>query len=207
MPVETDTDERIGPKLSLADVSLPPAVGERFATLYGGAPPDTAADWVAAMRTAVERERDRAPTVEDLCTTPDGDHEFAGAATTQSYICVLDPLVYPFLTGEPGTVRSETPVRGETVTFDVGAEGFDVSHDEAVVSVGVSDHVDAVDEVTLDTVYRQVCGYIQTFEDEQEYEAWAVDVAAATTPLSAAEGVAVARELAAALFDGGQSQS
>lgn len=200
MSSESIDSASIGPKTSLSEITFPQAVSERFGTLYGTEGPETAAEWVAEMREAVEREHGREPTVEDLCTADDGDHTFVGEDTEQSYICVLDPLVYPFLTGESGTVRSTTPVEGTTVTFEVTADGIDVSHDDAVVSIGVSDHVAHVEEVSLDVVYRQVCGYVQTFEDETEYEQWAADADAATTALSAAEGLAVTRGLAETLF-------
>jgi hypothetical protein len=201
MTAESDESASIGPKLSLDEVELPPAVGERLATLYRREhAPDTAAEWVALIREAVADLEGREPTLADLCTAPDGDHAFEGGGERQSYVCVLDPVAYAFVTGTPGTVRSETPVRGETVRFEIGEDGLDVSHDDAVVSIGVSDYVDDVGEPTLETTYRQVCGYIQTFADETAYEAWAADVEAATTALSAREGVAVGRELATALF-------
>jgi hypothetical protein len=209
--------DSIGPGLSLATLDLPATVGERFSELYGtDDPPADGAEWVAQMRTTIADARGRQPTVEDLCTTPDGDHAFvpadeagdsaatAAGGAEETYLCVLDPLAYSFLTGETGTVRSTTPVRGETVTFDIGADDLAVSHDEAVVSLGVSDHLDGVDvdSAPVETVYRQVCGYIQTFADRAEYEQWAAEADAVTMALSAEEGVAVARELARTLFTG-----
>jgi len=203
MWTRVDDNDSIGPTISLASVTLPPALGKGFAQLYGAEErPETAAEWVADMRATVQRVYDRTPTVDDLCTVDDGDHAFVGPGGTQTYICVLDPLAYPFLTGETGTVRSETPVRGTEVTFEVDTDGVTVSHDEAIISIGVSDDVEADDDRPIETVYQQVCGYIQTFEDEAEYEAWAADVDATTTALPAREGVALAQQLAGALFDG-----
>ena len=205
MTTETVEYDNIGPELSLSDVAFPSELGERFQTLYGTEkPPADGAAWVEQMREAITAVRDRQPTVDDLCTVADGEHVFtpAGGGDEQRYICVLDPLAYPFLTGETGTVRSTTPVREATVAFEITADGVDVSHDEAVVSLGVSDHVEEFEDAPVETVYRQVCGYIQTFEDREEYETWAADVDAATVPLSAAEGVAVAREIAVSLFTG-----
>lgn len=207
MSTEKVDSESIGQKLSLADVAFPQAVGEQFAKLYGAAdPPENAAEWADAMRAVIEDVRDREPTVDDLCTAADGEHSFESTESpesSQSYICVLDPLIYPFITGTSGTVRSTTPVNGTTVEFEIREDGFDVSHEQAVVSIGVSESVKRVDEVAVETVYQEVCGYIQTFESEAEYDTWAADVDAATTPLSAAEGVAVSRELANVLFDAG----
>lgn len=205
MSAEIDESESIGPELTLSDVAFPDELGERFQTLYGtDDPPADGAEWVEQMRRTIAAARDRQPAVDDLCTTPDGEHVFVGE-DTQRYICVLDPLAYPFLTGETGTVRSTTPVRGATVEFEITADGVEVSHDGAVVSLGVSDRVDEFEDAPVETVYRQVCGYIQTFEDRAEYENWAADVDAATTPLTAREGVAVAREIALSLFDAGES--
>ena len=207
--MSTETEERgsIGPTISLTSVTLPPAVGEGFAELYGADErPETAAEWVADMRATVQRVYDRTPTVDDLCTVDGGNHAFVGQSETQTYVCVLDPLAYPFLTGETGTVRSKTPVRGAEVTFEVDTGGVTLSHDEAIISVGVSDDVEADNERPIETVYREACGYIQTFEDEAEYEAWAADVDAATVALPAREGVALAQQLAGALFDGETSE-
>lgn len=202
MATETEDHNRIGPQTSLESVTLPDAVGDGFARLYGSDDAlATAADWVATMRAAIERERGRSPTVEDLCTTDDGDHAFVGSEGRQTYLCVLDPLVYPFLTGEPGTIESTTPVRGTEVTFEVTADDASVSHDTALVSIGVSKDADGISESPIETVYQEVCGYIQTFEDRAEYETWAEDVDAATTAVDATEGIGVARELAHALFD------
>lgn len=196
----------IGPQLTLADLDLPPELGERFRTLYGtDEPPANGAEWVDQMHQVITAERDRRPTVEDLCTVDDGDHIFVGDDAREAYICVLDPLAYPFLTGETGTVRSTTPVREETVEFELSEDDVTVSHDDAVVSLGISDHVAEFEDAPVEAVYRQVCGYIQTFEDREEYETWAADVDAVTIPLSAREGVAVAREIADALFADDQS--
>ena len=208
MTPETIDSDRIGPELSLEGVALPPAVGERIGQLFGtDERPRTVADWMTVTRATLGDSYDRQPTVEDLCTSDDGAHTFVddggedGDDTSQSYVCVLDPLAYPFLVDEPGTVRSETPVRENEVVFEVGRDGVTVTPGDAVVSVGVSDHVDAVETVTFETVYRQVCGYIHAFEDEAEYEQWAGEVEAATTSLPAEEGVALAREIAVTLFD------
>jgi len=214
MTPETIDPDRIGPELSLEGVALPPTVGERIGQLFGtDERPRTVADWMTVTRATLGDSYDRQPTVEDLCTSDDGAHTFVGESgdgagndsdgddASQSYVCVLDPLAYPFLVDEPGTVHSETPVRENEVVFEVGRDGVTVTPGDAVVSVGVSDHVDAIETVTFETVYRQVCGYIHAFEDEAEYEQWAGEVEAATTSLPAEEGVALAREIAVTLFD------
>ncbi|WP_436929309.1 organomercurial lyase [Halosimplex halobium] len=206
MWLDTGDFDGSGENRPAEDVSLPADVGEAFGRLYGTDPPATVGEWAETMRAVVEAERGRAPTVDDLCATDDGDHAFVGEGTEQAYLCVLDPLVYPFLTGERGTVRSTTPVRGAEVTVEVGDDGVAVSHEDAVVSVGVSTDPDRVDDGPVETVYREVCGYIQTFEDRAEYETWAAGVDAATTAVPAAEGAAVARELTETLFDADVSE-
>lgn len=193
--------ERIGPKLDLADVEFPPAVGEQLAVAYGvDRPIETGREWVEVTRESLADSVDRTPTVDDLCTSPDGVHTFEGDGTARSYVCVLDPLAYPFLTDTPGTVRSETPVRGETVEITVAGDGATVSHEDAVVSLGVSGDVDPADEVTPAVIYRQVCGYIHVFADGAEYEQWAADGDGVTMSVPATDGVAIARELASELF-------
>lgn len=186
---------------SAEDVPLPPAVGEGFGRLYGTDAPATVGEWVETMRAVIEDERGRAPTVDDLCAVDDGDHAFVGEETEQTYICVLDPLVYPYLTGERGTVRSTTPVREAEVTFEVDDDGVAVSHEDAVVSIGVSADPGEVGEAPVETVYREVCDYIQTFEDRAEYERWAERVDAETTAVPAATGIEITWELAETLFD------
>lgn len=193
----------VGPTVDLADVSLPPAVGEKLQALYGTAePPADAAEWIEATRAASTEALGREPTAEDLCRADDGAHRFepADGGDTQGYVCVLDPILYPFLVDEPGTIRSETQVREETVTVDVTHGGVEVSHPEAVVSIGVAEHVDAVDEVTPEVIYRQVCGYIHVFADREEYETWAAEVDAATTAVDVETGVGIAKAIGDALF-------
>jgi hypothetical protein len=201
MWLEAGDHDGIGENRSGEDVSLPADVGEAFGRLYGSDPPATVGEWVETMRAVIGDERGRAPTVDDLCATDDGDHVFVGEETEETYICVLDPLVYPYLTGEAGTVRSTTPVRAAEVTFEVGDDGVAVSHDDAVVSIGVSADPDRIDEAPVETVYREVCGYIQTFEDRAEYERWDEGVDAATTAVPAAVGVEIVCDLAETLFD------
>ena len=191
----------IGPRLQLRDVTLPGSVGEELARAYGSEQPiETGAAWVETMTDALADEVGRTPTADDLCTSPDGDHTFVGDSEEQSYICVLDPLIYPFLTDTPGTVRSETPVRGETVEVEIGETAATATHDDAVVSLGAAATGDPSDPVTFERVYRQVCGYVHIFADRAEYDQWAADVDAATTTVPVAEGIAVARELTTALF-------
>lgn len=196
-----DADE-LGYGLDLDDFDLPPDVAANLGTLFGSDPPETAGEWVDEMRAAKQARDGRLPTAEDLCTTDDGRHAFVGRNYRQEYVCVLDPLVVPFLRDEPGAVRSTTPLWEETVEIGVAADGIARSHSDAVVSIGVSDHVDADGDPTLERIYRQVCGYIHVFADGEEYEAWAEDVDAATTSVPVSTGISLAGTLAATLFEG-----
>lgn len=204
MADKTVASDSIGPQLALDDVELPSAVGDRLATAYGvDGTIEHGAEWVDAMQGSLADDVGRSPTPDDLCTSPDGRHSFTSddGTESQSYVCVLDPLIYPFLTDTPGTVRSETPEDGTTVEISVGTDGVAVSHADAVVSLGAADAIDTDAPVTFERVYQQVCGYIHVFADRAEYEQWAGDVDGETTAVPVSEGVAVARELAGELFD------
>lgn len=196
------TDGRFGPQIDLDDFRLPPHVGARLAALFGHETPITSgAEWVDEMRSTLETQQGRTPTEADLCHAEDGAHSVETGDDRLSFVCVLDPLIVPFLRDEPARIESVTPQDEERVVIDIDTDGMTVSPDSAVVSLGVSDHVDEETTPSLETVYRQVCGYIHVFATVDEYERWADDVDAATTSLPAETGVAVARELATALFD------
>jgi hypothetical protein len=202
MSTDTLDTDSIGPQLALDDVSLTPAMSERFATFFGIEDgPESAANWIDMTGEMITDIEDRDPGVDDLCTTDDGKHAFVGDDHYQEYVCVLDPIAYAFITDTPGTIRSETPRRGTEVEIEITPEAALPSHEDAVVSLGISDHVDHFDDVTPEAIYRQVCGYIHVFADESEYEAWDAAVEAATTPVSVETGVAGAREIAEVLFD------
>lgn len=193
----------IGPQLSLEDIAFPVDVGRAIAHAHGvESPVRTGSEWVATTKAALGEEVRETPTVDDLCTSADGRHTFRAhdGDHSQSYVCVLDPLVYPFLTDTPGTVRSVTPVRGETVKITIGEETTAASHDEAVVSLGAATGLDPDAKVSFERVYADVCGYVHVFADESEYEQWTQGTDGATTAVPVDEGVAISHELATALF-------
>ncbi|MFB6087930.1 MAG: organomercurial lyase [Haloarculaceae archaeon] len=195
--------ERIGPELTLSELRLPPHVGERLATLFDrDGRFETGAEWVAAIREASEATEGRPPTVDDLCTMPDGAHSVSleGDDETTSFVCVLDPLAVPFLEDRPGTVRSTTPEDGEDVTVEIATDDATATPSNAVVSLGVARDVDAETSVSHEGIYREVCPYIHVFASVDEYERWADGVDAATTSVPVDTGIALARELAGALF-------
>lgn len=193
--------DSIGPQVDLAGLDLPTEVGEGLATVYGvDGPIETGREWIEAARTAVTSARGREPTVEDLCTDPDGRHTFEGERS-QSYVCVLDPIIYAFVTNTPGTVRSETPVRETVVEIGIEPDEATVSHEDAVVSLGVASDLEEIEETTPELAYREVCEYVHVFADRDEYDRWAASVEAATFARPAREGVAVAGGLAKTLFE------
>lgn len=202
-PNATIDPAEVGPTVELSAIEFPADIGEGFQTLYGTDEPIPDAEaWIAATREGVEVVRGRAPTTDDLCASADGDHAFepADGGESQRYVCVIDPIAYPFIVDEPGTVRSTTQVREETITIDVTEDGVDVSHPDAVVSIGVADGVESVEDVTPEVVYRQVCGFIHVFADEAEYETWAAEADGATTSVPVERGIGLGKAIADALF-------
>lgn len=202
-PIDAD---RIGPTVDLESISIPDDVGRQMQTLYGAEePPTTAAEWAAQIGDAIEKTMDRTPTVADLCTTDHGDHAFEPAddadGERQEYVCTLDPIAYPYITETPGTITSTTAVRREQVTITIDDSGVEADQEDALVSIGISDDVDYVEAVGPETVYQQICEYIQTFEDDAEYEEWADSVDAATTSVPLATGIGIGGALATTLFE------
>jgi hypothetical protein len=194
----------IGPELTLDELRLPPHVGERLATLFDREGRfETGAEWVAAIRETSEATEGRPPTIDDLCTMSDGAHtvDLEGNDETTAFVCVLDPLAVPFLEDCPGTVRSRTPEDGTNVTIAVTGDAATVTPSNAVVSLGVSRHPDVERPISHEGIYQEVCPYIHVFASVDEYERWADGLDAATTSVPAETGVALARELATALFD------
>lgn len=195
---------RIGPTIDLDDLAIPADVGRGLATFYGTDEPILdAQEWVRANRESSRQTQGRLPTVEDLCASADGAHVFEARQDDerQAYVCVLDPLAYPVLTDTPGTVHSETPIHGTEITIEVEPAGVDVSHPDAVVSLGVSGHVTGEADASPEAIYRQVCGYIHVFANEDEYETWAADVEATTTSVPVERGIGLAMGLANGLFE------
>lgn len=197
-------DPEIAPPAEVRDVSLPPALGETLqGTFDADAPPETVGEWLTAMESALADSVDGAPSIDDLCTVEDGRHAFESVdGDVQRYVCVLDPLGYPFLTDTPGTVRSETPVREETLSVTVSEEGVETTHSEAVVSLGVSETADQVETVTPEVLYSEGCPYIHAFVDEAEYEVWAKRTDGVTTAVPLETGVGIAALIAEELFGG-----
>jgi hypothetical protein len=188
-------ERRIGPELALEDVTIPPHVGDRLAAFYDREERiEDARQWAEAADAAIRAETGRGGTEADMCTVEDGPHAVEFADDSQSYVCVLDPLIAVFRRGEPGTVRSETPEDGTEVTIDLDETGATVAPETAVVSLGVG--YDAPDaEPTLEAAYGQVCASTDVFASAEEYERWADGVDASTTSYPVGRAVALTREL------------
>lgn len=168
--------DSIGPELSLADLALPPHVGERLAAQCGRDERfETAAAWIDGMRAALADGRGEGPTAADLCRAENGAHHVRIGDESASFVCAIDPLMVPFLRDRPATVRSETPVTAETVEIQVRADGAAAMPAEAVLSLGVTrEPADA--PLSPERVYEEVCPHIQAFASVDEYERWARDV-------------------------------
>lgn len=200
-----DGDE-IGPALDLADLALPPGVGEGLARLHGrDEPVETGAEWVEAMRSSFAATAGGQPTEADLCHADDGPHSVRVGDESASFVCVLDALMVPFVRGRPGTVRSAAPGGGGRVEIDVRAGGAVATPADAVVSLGVARNGSSDAPVAPERVYAEVCPYIHAFTSAGAYERWAGGVDAATTSVPVETGVAIARELAAELVEGGET--
>lgn len=178
------------------EVSLPPTVGDRLAAQYGAVSVGTAADWLDALFEAIEPTGGGSLDASDLCTTDDSPHVIASADGTQAYRCVLDPMLVPFLTGDPGTVRSTCPTSDEAVAVDIADGTVDVTPETAVFSVGVDPEPTVDPPYTPAETYGHVCPYANVFADEEAYDAWAAKTAAATTALPLEDAVAVVAGLA-----------
>jgi hypothetical protein len=200
LPVESTNSTADG----VSEIELSRPVGDRLATIFGSEPTfSTVAEWIDAMENAFEGQLGHTPTREDLCTTPDGNHVVEIDGERESYVCVLDPLMVLFLEGQPGQVRSETPGSGAEIVIDVGREGVETSHEDAVVSIGVAADVSdaAVGPVTPELAYRTICPYVQAFVDEPAFDRWAAASDGVAMAIPIEESVIIARELAATLIE------
>jgi hypothetical protein len=201
MALEKTSDTSIGPPLSLDEFALPPHVGTHLAALFDRETPiTTGAEWVETMRTTFEQQGGQAPTEADLCHVEDGRHTVEIDGERRSFVCVLDPMIVPFLREEPARIESTTPGTDATVSVSVDATGVTTSPTEAVISLGVARDLETTTP-SPETVYGQVCEYVHAFPSPGAYERWADEVDAATTSVPAETGIAVARELATALFE------
>ncbi|WP_335999754.1 organomercurial lyase [Halorientalis halophila] len=194
----TNTDAiRIEPTTDAATVELPERLGDAIAELYGVDGVETAADLLGAVTFAVEPTAKDPLGPEDLCTTEESPHVLTADGERQAYQCVYDPMIVPFLTGEAGTVTSECPTSGETVRFEVTADGtVHATPETAVFSFGVDATASGDPPYAPEEMYGYTCPYGNVFVDRDAYGEWAAESDAVTAPLPLEYGLAIASELA-----------
>lgn len=110
---------------------------------------------------------------------------------------------------ESVTVRSRDPVRDATVRFERDADGWSVTPDGAVVSLGMAaDVAEAEDLVTAgidvasggcvdDRAEAVLCRNVTAFVDVDAYETWAADADAVSVAVPATVFAAMIRDVAA----------
>lgn len=197
--------DSIGPELDLADIALPPHVGARLAAVCGtDGRVETGADWVDAIQATVDPDVSGPVTEADLCHAADGAHTVQIGDESVSFVCVIDPLMVPFIRQTTGTVTSQPPVGDERVEIEIGSAEATATPATAVISVGVTRDSGSTPPSPAQ-LYEAVCPYVHAFPSIEAYEEWAGTVDAATTSLSLPTGVAFARELAHVLVDDGET--
>lgn len=194
-----DTDAtRIEPEIDPADIELPAALGAEIAAVYGVDSVETATDWLDALESGLE-PTGRTLGIDDLCTTENSDHVLTTPDGEQAYQCVFDPMIVPFVTGDPGTVRSACPTSGEETTIDIGVDGVYASPETAVFSFGVAANAAASlgdPPLTPRETYGSCCPYGNAFATRDAYESWAAETDAITTAVPLEYGVALVGEMA-----------
>lgn len=110
---------------------------------------------------------------------------------------------------ESVTVRSRDPVRDATVRFERDADGWSVTPDGAVVSLGMAADVAAADDLVTagidlasggqvnDRAEAVLCRNVTAFVDVGAYETWAADVEAVSVAVPATVFAAMIRDVAA----------
>jgi hypothetical protein len=170
---------------------LPDHVADAFATAYDRPRLDTLDEWVALLP---ELYPAWPPGVEELCHAEDGLHRASTPDDDHRFVCVLDALFLPHLTGDPVTVHSTPPV-GADVTLDVAADGTVDAPNGAVVSFGAVPKPPTGD-VTAEHTYAAVCPAIHVFSSLADYERWNAGSSAETTPLSLERATALVARMA-----------
>lgn len=156
---------------------LPPALAERFGTVLDlDEPPATLDEWADATADRLDAAGVTVG-VDELCTTTGSRHEVRVGDDRWQFRCVLDALVAPFVLDDAETVevRSECPVTGEVVEFDVGTDDVSATPTSAVVSFGLAADVDPPEEVTEVVTtfgHETFCPYLNAVPDEAAYEEW-----------------------------------
>ncbi len=171
---------------SYASKPIARELGERLRIVFGlGSAPATLGDLSAALGPLLATLNQ-----EQLCAADASRHEVRTGTNTLYMNCVMDALIWPFLTGQPADIRSTSPLTGAFVTVRVASGTADFTPAEAVVSFGVSREIS---EAGLDAI----CPYINAFPTAAEYQQWAATTPAGVTMmLSLTDALALAREAA-----------
>jgi len=193
---ETHDSIRIEPTVELSDIELPVALGDGIAAFYGVETVATAADWLDALDAGLDTTDVTPMAVDDLCTTDDSPHVLETDDRTQAYQCVFDPMIVPFLTQEPATVRSVCPVTGTEVVFEISDGEVQARPESAFFSLGMDAATNATPPHTPEETYGVFCPYGNVFASRDAYTQWANETDAITTPLPLEYGVAVVGGLA-----------
>lgn len=182
------SDDRWLPADAGLDAPLPQDLQTGLGRLFGVESIETMGEWAAEIRDATGGVAIR---VEDLChaSAPTG-HSGETVDETYHFQCFYDAVVLAAFVEEPVDVHTESP-RGVPIEAAVDPdESVTTRPPNAVVSFGVSDHVEeaADDQVSHADVYAAVCPYVRAFPDRSAYREWAATVSAATfaTPLASA---------------------
>lgn len=196
---------RIDPDVVPADIDLPAALGAAIAAFYGFDRVATVADWLDALDAGLE-PTGRPLGLDDLCTTDESAHVLTTGDREQAYQCVIDPMLVPFVTDEPGTVRSVCPTTETDIVVDIDSDGVRARPETAVFSLGIAPDAAAVvgdPPLTPGETYGSFCPYGNAFATEAAYEEWAAETDAITTAIPLEDGVAIAGEMADRLVAAG----
>lgn len=186
----TTTDAiRIEPTVDVADIELDSALGDEIAAFYGVEAVRTVEDWLDAIEAGTTGAGTL--TADDLCTTDESPHVLETDGRTQAYQCVIDPMIVPFLTDEPATVRSTCPITGAEVDFEIADGDVHVRQEGAFFSLGIDPDATGSPLHESDETYRTFCPYGNVFASRDAYEQWADETDAITMRLPLEYGVAV----------------
>lgn len=197
--ITTSSDPtRIDPDVEPATVTLPSALGDRIAAFFGVEQVATGTDWIDALETGMEPTGETF-SLDDLCTTDASPHVIEIAASEQAYQCVIDPLLVPFVTGDPATVRSVCPVTDEEIVIEVDADGVRAQPETAFFSLGIAES--AVERAgdpphSPASTYEAFCPYVNAFASKGAYEEWAATTGAVTARVPLEYGVTLVGALA-----------
>lgn len=146
---------------ALQELRIPDALAPRLAEVAGvPQAPETLAeladDWGGELR---------ADWRQLLLTDKPTAHEVRFHEIALRVNCALDALLLPFLAQQPATVFTADPVSGERISLAVDPHGdHDVSHPQAVLSLGVSG--------TGHDVHECACPHINLFASPTTFDTW-----------------------------------